>query len=91
MDFNFAQYENLFVQYAPIIVLVYLFLRKNDIFVTPAKFAEEHAALKAEFEKKIDDLDEKYATKEFVNELKEDIKEIKSQLSTLSNYLMTQK
>lgn len=75
------QAESYFVTYAPIIIVVLMFIFKNKIFVTP----EQMLLMKEDL---IKEIREEYATKEVVNEIKDDIRDIKQNIKEISNLLL---
>lgn len=74
--------DNLFTeQNAIILVLILSFIFKNKLFVTP----EQLSATKLEI---LNTVKKDYATKELVSVIREDISEIKHQLTMVSDYIM---
>lgn len=74
--------ENIFIEWAPIIIVVLIFLLKNQIFVTPTQLLK----VKEEI---ISQIKNEYASKELAEEIKKDIQEIKDQLQNLTNHLIS--
>ncbi|MBQ6907794.1 MAG: hypothetical protein IJQ28_05395 [Clostridia bacterium] len=74
--------ENVFIEWAPIIIVVLVFLLKNQIFVTPTQLLK----VKEEI---ITQIKNEYASKELAEEIKKDIQEIKDQLQNLTNHLIS--
>ena len=72
------QAESYFVTYAPIIVVVLAFIFKNKIFVTP----EQMLLMKEDL---IREIREEYASKEVVIEIKDDIRDIKTNIREINN------
>ncbi len=77
--------DNIFIEYAPIIIVVIGFLTAYRIFVTPNQLQNEISKLEKE-------LDKKYVQKEVykvvITELKEDISEIKEKLDIIYNAII---
>lgn len=77
--------DNIFIEYAPILIVVIGFLTAYRIFVTPNQLQNEISKLEKE-------LDKKYVQKEVykvvINELKEDISEIKEKLDIIYNAII---
>ena len=67
--------------YAPVILAVITFAWNYKVFVTPAQLEERHRAIILEVENK-------YASKETVSALKEDMKEVKKKLSDIYDFLI---
>lgn len=70
------------IQYAPIVVLVAVFLLKNRIFVTPEQLEKAHAQI-------LEEVETKFATKEILDTLKEDINELKSKVDKIYDILLS--
>lgn len=73
--------DNYVIQYAPIVVLVAVFLLKNRIFVTPEQLEKVHAQI-------LEEVENKFATKEILDTLKEDINELKSKVDKIYDILL---
>ena len=78
--------DNIIIEYAPLIVIALVFLLRNKIFITPDQMSNAVLQVKDEILKEIEG---KYATLEFAKNIREDITEIKEQLKTISDFLMT--
>lgn len=74
--------ENVFIEWAPIIIVVLVFLLKNQIFVTPTQLLKVKEEIIAQIKNE-------YASKELAEEIKKDIQEIKDQLQNLTNHLIS--
>lgn len=74
--------DNYVIQYAPIVVLVAVFLLKNRIFVTPEQLEKAHAQI-------LEEVETKFATKEILDTLKEDINELKSKVDKIYDILLS--
>lgn len=74
--------ENVFIEWAPIIIVVLVFLLKNQIFVTPTQLLKVKEEIIAQIKSE-------YASKELAEEIKKDIQEIKDQLQNLTNHLIS--
>ena len=72
---------NEFVQYAPIILIVVIFLLQQKFFVTPVEMERKHREIAEE-------CNTKYASKDTVNELKEDLDDIKKKLQALCERIL---
>lgn len=72
---------NIALEWLPTALVIIYFLWKERVFVTQAQLLKAKEELLAQIENK-------YATKELANNIKEDIKEIKEQLKTISDFLL---
>ena len=72
-----------FLPYAPVILVVMAFFISYKIFVTPADLTETEKAILKEVENR-------FATKEIVNALKEDITEVKKKVNDIYDFLIKQ-
>lgn len=70
------------IQYAPIVVLVVVFLLKNKIFVTPEQLEKTHTQI-------LEEVENKFATKEILDTLKEDINELKNKVDKIYDILLS--
>lgn len=68
-------------QNAILLILILSFIFKNKLFVTPEQLAAMRSEILATVKKD-------YATKELAAVIREDISEIKHQLTTISEYIM---
>ena len=76
--------EEKFIEYAPIIIVVCMFLFRSKLFATPA----ELATMKEEI---LETVKEEYATKELVQFIREEIAEMKADIKIISDYIITHK
>lgn len=87
--------EDKFVEYAPIIIVVLMFLFRNKFFVTPKELSDMKEAI-------LNTVKEDYATKELVqfireeiSEMKQDLRneiaEMKQDLKVISDFILTRK
>lgn len=70
-----------FVEYAPIIVVILLFLIQNRMVVTPEQLEKKHREI-------LDDVSKKYATQSIVNELRSQIHEMVDKIDKIYNILL---
>lgn len=84
-----------YIEFAPIIIVVLLFLLQANIVVTPAQLEKKHREILADAEKKFNSLDDKYVSLPaylgFREEIKEDMKEVKAGINDIKNFLITNK
>ena len=71
----------LFVEYSPVIMLVLLCVMQFRIFVTPEILEKKHREIIAEVESR-------FAVRDSVIDLKEQISEIKEKIDKLYNYFL---
>lgn len=70
-----------FIKYAPIIVVIILFLIQNRMVVTPEQLEKKHREI-------LDDVSKKYATQSIVNELRSQIHEMVDKIDKIYNILL---
>lgn len=74
-----------FIEYAPIVIVVLLFLLQNKFVVTPEQLEKKHREI-------LDDADKKYvllpAYLAFREEIQGDIKEVKAGINEIKNFLI---
>lgn len=73
-----------FLEYAPIIVVIVLFLIQNRMVVTPEQLEKKHREI-------LDDVSKKYATQSIVNELRSQIHEMVDKIDKIYNILLENK
>lgn len=73
-----------FVEYAPIIVVILLFLIQNRLVVTPEQLEKKHREI-------LEDVSKKYATQSIVNELRSQIHEMVDKIDKIYNILLENK
>lgn len=73
-----------FIEYAPIIVVILLFLIQNRMVVTPEQLEKKHREI-------LDDVSKKYATQSIVNELRSQIHEMVDKIDKIYNILLENK
>lgn len=73
-----------FIEYAPIIVVILLFLIQNKMVVTPEQLEKKHREI-------LDDVSKKYATQSIVNELRSQIHEMVDKIDKIYNILLENK
>lgn len=73
-----------FLEYAPIIVVILLFLIQNRMVVTPEQLEKKHREI-------LDDVSKKYATQSIVNELRSQIHEMVDKIDKIYNILLENK
>ena len=71
------------IEYAPIIVVILLFLIQNRMVVTPEQLEKKHREI-------LDDVSKKYATQSIVNELKSQIHDMADKVDKIYNILIKQ-
>lgn len=82
--------EQYFIEYAPIIIVVIVFIFKNKIFATPTELQSlkvEMQTMKVEI---LNQIKEEYATKELLNFVRQDMEAIKEELKDLNAFLRTE-
>lgn len=72
-----------FLAYAPIVLIVMIFFINYKIFVTPAELAKAITSI-------IEKVENRFATKESVNDLKEDVIEVKTKVNDIYDFLIKQ-
>ena len=70
-----------FIEYAPIIVVIVLFLIQNRMVVTPEQLEKKHREI-------LDDVSKKYATQSIVNELKSHFHDMAVKIDKIYNILI---
>lgn len=70
-----------FIEFAPIIVVILLFLIQNRMVVTPEQLEKKHREI-------LDDVSKKYATQSIVNELRSQIHEMVDKIDKIYNILL---
>lgn len=73
-----------FIEYAPIIIVIILFLIQNKMVVTPEQLEKKHREI-------LDDVSKKYATQSIVNELRSQIHEMVDKIDKIYNILLENK
>ena len=69
------------LEYAPIIIVILLFLIQNRVVVTPEQLEKKHREI-------LDDVSKKYATQSIVNELRSQIHEMVDKIDKIYNILI---
>ena len=77
-------------QYLGIGCAVILFIISVGIFTTPKQLSETKDKIYSDMETKFKAQEEKFATKEIVNALKEDICEVKKKVNDIYEFLIKQ-
>jgi len=72
--------ENI-ITYSPIIITLMIFFVQQKIFVTPADLEKKHREI-------IDDVQLRFATAQSVNDLKDQVFEIKSKVDKIYDYII---
>ena len=70
-----------FIEFAPIIVVIVLFLIQNRLVVTPEQLEKKHREI-------LDDVSKKYATQSIVNELKSQLHDMAEKIDKIYNILI---
>ena len=70
-----------FIEFAPIIVVIILFLIQNRLVVTPEQLEKKHREI-------LDDVSKKYATQSSVNELKSQFHDMAEKIDKIYNILI---
>ena len=73
--------DNAWLEYAPIIIVVLTFCFKNQIFVTPAQLKDAKAEM-------LQEVEIKFATKEVVEGIKEDIRRLEDKIDKLQEIIL---
>lgn len=73
-----------FLPYSPILIVVIVFLLSYRIFVTPEQLEKKHRDI-------IQEIENKFVTKDVVNALKEDIQEVKKKVNDIYDFLLGNK
>ena len=76
--------EEKFIEYAPTILIVCMFLFRSKLVVTPAELSNMKDEILATVK-------EEYATKELVQFIREEIAEMKADIKIISDYIITHK
>ena len=76
--------EEKLIEYAPIVIVICVFLFRSKLFVTPAELSEMKDTILATVK-------EEYATKELVQFIREEIAEMKADIKIISDYIITRK
>ena len=69
------------IEFAPIIVVIILFLIQNRLVVTPEQLEKKHREI-------LDDVSKKYATQSIVNELKSQFHDMAEKIDKIYNILI---
>ena len=77
--------NNILIEYAPIIIVVLAFCFKNQIFVTPAQLKDAKAEI---LDKVNTQLEERFATKEVIKDIKDDIKRLEDKIDNLQMIIL---
>lgn len=85
-----------YIEYAPLIIVIVGFLISYNIFVTPKQMdkaiSDVEKDIKADYKRKFEDIKNDYVQKEVhdlaINEMKEDLKEVKSDVKDMKNILI---
>ena len=82
------QYKDV-IEYAPIIIVVLLFMRQNNVFIKPEVLEKKHREILEEIEKKFND---KYvevnAYKEFQNHIYSELEKVTTGIEELKDFIM---
>lgn len=70
-----------FIEYAPIIIVIILFLIQNRMVVTPEQLEKKHREI-------LEDVSKKYATQSIVNELRSQMHEMVDKIDKIYNILL---
>ena len=73
--------DNLILEYAPIIIVVCAVLLKNRIFVTPEQLKDTRAEI-------LQVVETKFATKEIVETIKDDIQRLEEKIDNLQTLII---
>ena len=71
------------IEFAPLIVVIILFLIQNRLVVTPEQLEKKHREI-------LDDVSKKYATQSIVDELKSQIHDMADKVDKIYNILIKQ-
>ncbi len=70
-----------FISYSPLIIVVTVFYLQHKIFVTPAELEKKHHEI-------LDIVQARFATAQSVNDLKEQVFEIKNKVDKIYDYII---
>ena len=70
-----------FIEYAPIIIVIILFLIQNRVVVTPEQLEKKHREI-------LEDVSKKYATQSIVNELNNQFHDIAEKINKIYDILI---
>ena len=70
-----------FIEYSPIIIVVFMFFVQQKIFVTPEQLEKKHREI-------IDEIEEKFVTMNSFIDLKEQFSEIKDKIDKIYDLLI---
>lgn len=80
-----------FIEYAPVILIITIFLANYKIFVTPTQLSDTEKAINKSIEEKLQRQEDKFATKEIVNSLKCDFEDVKKKIDKIYDFILTGK
>ncbi len=75
-------------QYGAIAIAVILFIVSVGIFTTPKQLSDTKDKIYDDIDRKLKEQEEKFATKEIVNSLKEDFEEVKKKIDKIYDLLL---
>ncbi len=70
-----------FFEYSTVIIVIFLFFIQNKLFITPEALEKKHRDILSEVEKR-------FATLVYVDELKEDFSDMKHKIDKIYEYFM---
>ncbi|MCQ2789863.1 MAG: hypothetical protein MJ229_05755 [bacterium] len=75
---------NIFIQYAPVLVIVMMFLIQQRVIVTPEQLEKKHREI-------LSDAEEKFATLSSVKDLKEQFSDMKEKIDKIYECIISVK
>lgn len=69
------------IEFAPIIIIILIFLLQNKFFVTPQELEKKHNAI-------LKDIETRYMTISSANEMKEQLHEIKAKIDKIYDFFI---
>jgi predicted ribosome quality control (RQC) complex YloA/Tae2 family protein len=76
------------LEYAPIVLVVVIFLVNYKIFVTPTQLSDAEKSINDAVDKKLEKLENKTASKEAVNALTSEICDMKKKIDKIYDYIL---
>lgn len=69
------------IEFAPILIIILIFLLQNKFFVTPQELEKKHNAI-------LKDIETRYTTISSANEMKEQLHEIKAKIDKIYDFFI---
>jgi hypothetical protein len=77
--------------YAGIILVVFLFLLNNRLFITPEQLEKKHREIIADFEQKRKDCECKFASKDSLEDIKDQFRNMSEKIDKIYDILLNKK